>query len=147
MAEGYGAFGLQQRRVKTMSDSYIEIDGGEVVDIPSNATTPEALKRAAAFLRRQSEKPPDSRFAHFATEPETRAAPSASLADQIGFRRIDEPYDEAEARTNRARAEIMVAIEREKSEAEQQRKQDLADARAKAQQTSLGRLLGVSRHG
>jgi hypothetical protein len=42
-----------------MSDSHIEIDGGEVVDISSNATTPEALRRAAAYLRRQSEKPPD----------------------------------------------------------------------------------------
>jgi hypothetical protein len=126
-----------------MSDTYIEIpDTGEVIDFASPAATPEALRRAAAYLRRQSEKPPDPRFAHFATEPETRAAPAPSLAEQIGYRRIDDPYDEAEARTNRARAEIMVAVEREKLEAEQQRKQDLADARAKAQQTSLGRLLG-----
>jgi hypothetical protein len=130
-----------------MSESYIEIDGGEVVDIASPATTPESLKRAAAYLRRQSEKPPDPRFP---ASPQPEPARANIGIEDLLVHRIDEPYDEAEAsarRTNRARAEIIVAVEREKLEAEEQRKQDLADARAKAQQTSLGRLLGDTRHG
>jgi hypothetical protein len=131
-----------------MSDSYIEIDGGEVVDISSNATTPEALRRAAQYLRRQSEKPPDLRFGRFA-ESEIKPEPP-SLEDLIGHRRIDHVVDyEADSarRTACARAEIEVALMKEQKQAEQQRKQDLADARARAAQTSLGRLLGVSRHG
>src|SRR6516165_12144264 len=101
-----------------MSDSYIEIDGGEVVDISSDAATPEALRRAAAYLRRQSEKPPDPRFAHFATEPETRAAPAPSLAEQIGYRRIDDVVDYEARRTARARAEIEIALMKEQEQAE-----------------------------
>jgi hypothetical protein len=121
-----------------MSDSYIEIDGGEVVDISSNATTPEALKRAAAYLRRQSEKPPDPRFPA-PPQPETTAPPS--LAEQLRYRRIDEPYDEEAARTNRARAEIMVAIEREKSDAEQQQSQIRKQAHNAVAGSALGRLV------
>jgi hypothetical protein len=124
-----------------MSDTHIEIgDTGEVVDIASNATTPEALRRAAAFLRRQSEKPPDPRFGRFASEPETKSELSI---DSLLYRRIDDPpYDEAAQRTAAARSEIMKALALEECDAEQQRKQAQADARAKVRQTALGRLLG-----
>jgi hypothetical protein len=127
-----------------MSDSYIEIDGGEVVDIASNATTPEALRRAAAFLRRQSEKPPDPRF----PVPPQPEPPRANISvEDLLVRRIDEPYDEQASRANRARAEILVAIERERQADEQKQAQARADANAKARQTALGRLLGDTRHG
>jgi hypothetical protein len=127
-----------------MSDSYIEIDGGEVVDISSNATTPEALRRAAAYLRQQSEKPPDLRFARFA-QPETKPSPP-SLAEQIGHRRIDEPYDEAEAsarRFNQARAQIEVALMKEQEQAEQQQNQTRKQARNTVAGSPLGRLMKV----
>jgi hypothetical protein len=130
-------------------DTYIVIETtGEAVDFTSPSTSPAALKRAAA-LRAQAEKPPDPRFP---VPPQPEPEPP-SLAEMIGhrYRRIDDVVDyEAEdsaRRTARAHFEIMRAVEQEKQEVEQQRKQDLADARAKVRQTALGRLLGDTRHG
>jgi hypothetical protein len=127
-----------------MSDTHIEIgDTGEVVDFTSNATTPEALRRAAAYLRRQSEKPLDARFP---VPPQPEPEPP-SLKDLIGHRRIDEVVDyeadDSARRTARAHFEILQALELEKQDAEQQRQQTQADVRAKVRQTALGQLLGA----
>jgi hypothetical protein len=124
-------------------DTHIEIDGGEVVDIASDATTPEALRRAAAYLRRQSEKPLDLRFGRSASPEETKPEPP-SLETLVGYGRVDDPtFDEEADRVRRGRAEIEIALMKEQQEVEQQRRQTQADVRAKARQTSLGRLLGV----
>jgi hypothetical protein len=124
-----------------MSDSYIEIDGGEVVDISSNATTPEALRRAAAYLRRQSEKPPDPRFPAPPQPEPTRA--NISVEDLL-VRRIDAPFDEQASRTNQARAQILAAIEREKLEAADQQAQARKQARNAVAGSPLGQLMKVS---
>jgi hypothetical protein len=127
-----------------MDDAYIEIpDTGEVVDIASNATTPEALRRAAAYLRQQSEKPPDPRFSRFATEPETQTAPAPSFEDLIGHRRIDDVVDYEARRTARARAEIMVAIAAEEEQARQAKETQRAKTRAAVAGTGLGKLLRI----
>jgi hypothetical protein len=127
-----------------MSDSYIEIDGGQVVDIASNATTPEALRRAAAYLRQRSERPIDPRFP---VPPQPEPARANISVEDLLVRRIDDVVDYEARRTARARAEIEIALMKEQQQVEQQRQRDQADARAKAQQTSLGRLLGGYRHG
>jgi hypothetical protein len=133
------------REVQMDNDTHIVIeDTGEAVDFMSPSTSPEALKRAAAYLRRQSEKPPDPRFP---APPQPEPARANISVEDLLVRRIDEPYDEQASRTNQARAQILVALEREKQETEQQRQQARADARAKVRQTALGRLLGDTRHG
>jgi hypothetical protein len=128
-----------------MSDTHIEIDGGEVVDISSNATPPEALRRAAAYLRRQSEKPIDPRFP---APPQPEPARANISIDDLLVRRIDDPpCDEAAQRTAAAHMEILKALELERQQTEQRRNQNQTAARAKVRQTALGRLLGDTRHG
>jgi hypothetical protein len=127
-----------------MSDTHIEIpDTGEVVDISSNATTPEALRRAAAYLRRQSEKPPDLRFGRFA-QPETKPDPP-SLDSLVGYPRIDADFeaDDSARRTARAHFEIMRALAAEEEQARQAKESQRAKTRAVITATGIGKLLRI----
>jgi hypothetical protein len=127
-------------------DDFLDLGGGQVADLGSEGfwRDPERLRHAAAYLRQQSERPIDPRFP---VPPQPEPARANISVEDLLVRRVDDVVDYEARRTARARAEIEVALTREQQQAEQQRKQDLADARTKAAQTSLGRLLGVSRHG
>jgi hypothetical protein len=117
---------------------WLDLGGTETAELTESFwRSPDRLRHAAQRLRQKAQRV-DPRLEML--EP-PRAKPGLSLGQLVGHRRIDEPYDEQALRTNRARAEIEMALFKERQEAEQQRKQTEADAYAKYKQTALGQLL------
>jgi hypothetical protein len=120
----------------------IELPSGEVVDFASPAVTPEALRRAAAHLKARAQHPPNW---YKPPEPERVEPPQRGFADLM-YRRVDDPFTEADAKAFRranALAQIRTALREEERQAAEQAEKALADRRQQIQQAAgdLGRLL------
>jgi hypothetical protein len=130
-----------------MSDDrgdWLDLGGAETAELTESFwRSPERLRHAAARLREKAQRV-DHRFT--VSEPETKPQPPrASIEMLLGYPRIDaDPEIEAEtARINQARAQILVAIEREKLEAEQQQSQVRKQNHNAVAGSALGRLVGM----
>jgi hypothetical protein len=126
--------------------SWLDLGGSETAELTDAFwRDPDRLRHAAARLREKAQRA-DHRFEMLQSEPVEPEPPS--LETLVSYPRIDDPpYDEEARRAAEGRAEIMKALVAEEKQAEQQRRQTQADARAEARQTALGRLLGDTKHG
>src|SRR5215472_17050715 len=100
-----------------MSDRHIVLDTGEVVDFTSPATQPDALRRAAAYLKRQATTP-----SRFAPEHDVDAPSQPNVSGLMTDYALEDPevVEEREQtyRFLRARDEILRALDAQKQEAE-----------------------------
>src|SRR5262249_40869619 len=128
-----------------MSDRHIVIDNGEVVNLTFPATSPEALWRGAAYLKRQAAK------MAFENKFQLRPIPhdpfNGGVADMLDDNHVAEDPSiteerERQYRTMRALAEIELALAEEERQTKQQQQRANQEARSAFRATAIGRLIG-----
>jgi hypothetical protein len=111
---------------------------------PVDWSDPQSLRAGAEYYRQRAAMPPDHRFERFKTVEIPHDPFGASFEDLLN-RPPAEPRVETEfeqqMRTNRAMYEIQRALMEEERQAEQQRQQAQADAKAAFRNTGIGQLL------